>query len=125
MSCKHCSCQSCQDERRELERRFVKVALSISTENRTPEEIQRNLDKELGKEQTSKYDVLYAKTADDRTFSVKFKNQGGKRYSFAYRFALLIAKKNLLAEVKMIMEKQPVVVENIEEDLLDYVVKKY
>lgn len=125
MGCKHCTCQSCTDERISLERKYIKVVLSLSTENRSSEEIQRNIDKESNEKKPSNYDILYAETPNNRAFSVKFKNWGGHRDSLRYRISLWKAKKNLLAQIKMITNKKGMIVANMDEDLLDYISGRY
>lgn len=126
MSCSHCSCQKCTDERAYLERSFIKVVLSISTENRTSKQIHNNLDKEDKNDETvSQHDVIYAETASGRTFSVKFSNRNGHRDGALYRWFLYFAKKNLLAQIKMITNKKAIIVANMEEDLLDIIPGKY
>lgn len=118
--CKHCTCQSCTDERIAIEKRFIKTVLRLSTENRTSDEIQNNINKEDTEKKVSLYDILYAEIPNDRTFSVKFKNCKGHRDSLYYRMRLWRAKRNLLAQIKMITNKQSVIVSSLEDDMLDY-----
>lgn len=120
MFCKNCNCQSCTDERNLIEREFLKVSLSLSTENRTEEEILLNKSKISG-EESPKYDILTATLKDNRTFSVRFNNHKGKRDGIRYRISLFIAKKNLCAQIKIVTNKKPVIVGSIDEDLLDYI----
>lgn len=120
MFCKNCECQSCTDKRNLIEREYLKIVLSLSTENRTEEEILLNKSK-VNADEVSKYDILTAKLSDNRNFSVKFSNHGGHRDGFKYRISLWLAKKNLCAQIKMITNKKPVIVTSINEDLLDYI----
>ena len=119
MFCKNCTCQSCTDNRNLIEREYIKITLSISTENRDVEEVMQNRAK--GNDLIPKYDVLTATLVDNRTFSVRFNNFKGQRDGFLYRICLFLAKKNLCAQVRMITNKKPVIVFSIKEDLLDYI----
>lgn len=118
--CKHCTCQSCTDERNSIEKRFIKTVLRLSTENRTSSEIQNNIDREDEEKKVSLYDILYAEIPNERTFSVKFKNCKGHRDTLLYRFKLWRAKRNLLAQIKMITNKHSVIVSSLNDDMLDY-----